>query len=55
MWNTLCDDAHDAHAMTLINRVIVVITLSFLSFGGYAIATRFGASAPPTSVAYGTE
>ena len=55
MWNALCDDQHDAEIMTLMNRVIVAITVCFLTFGGYAITTRFGADAPPTSVAYGTE
>lgn len=55
MWNTLCDDQHDAETMALINRVIVAITVCFLTFGGYAISTRFGAAPPPSSVTYGTE
>jgi hypothetical protein len=55
MWNQLCDDEHDAQVMTLMNRVIVGISVCFLAFGGFAISTRFGHPAPPTSVAYGTE
>ncbi len=55
MWNELCDDAHEAHAMKVIHRAVMVIALSFVSFGGFAIATRLGAGAPPSSVAYGTE
>lgn len=55
MWNELCDDAHEAHAMKVIHRAIVVIGISFATFGGYAISTRLGAGAPPASVTYGTE
>lgn len=55
MWNDLCDDAHDAHAMTVIHRAVVVIAVCFIAFGGYAISTRFGADQPPASVTYGTE
>ncbi len=55
MWNELCDDQHDASTMKTINRAILVIAVSFLSFGGYAIATRLGAEVPPSSVTYGTE
>jgi hypothetical protein len=55
MWNELCDDAHEAHAMKVIHRAVMVIALCFFTFGGYAISTRLGADHPPTSVAYGTE
>jgi hypothetical protein len=55
MWNELCDDAHDAQTMKVINRAVVVIALSFITFGGYAISTRLGADAPPSSVTYGSE
>ncbi|MBY0491126.1 MAG: hypothetical protein K2R93_14890 [Gemmatimonadaceae bacterium] len=55
MWNELCDEAHEAHAMQVIHRAVLVIATVFLSFGGYAIATRLGADHPPTSVAYGTK
>jgi hypothetical protein len=55
MWNELCDDQHDAHAMKTINRTFLVIVACFISFGGYALSTRMGAGAPPASVAYGTE
>ena len=55
MWNDLCDDAHEAHAMQTINRAILTIAVCFLIFGGFALATRFGADAPPSSVTYGSE
>ena len=55
MWNDLCDDAHEAHAMKVINRAILTIGLCFFGFGGFAIATRLGASAPPASASYGSE
>lgn len=55
MWNNLCDDHHDAHAMKLTHRAFLAIFVSFVAFGGYAITTRFGAEVPPTSVTYGTE
>ena len=55
MWNELCDDAHEAHAMKVIHRAIVTIGICFLSFGGFAMATRLGAEAPPESVSYGSE
>ena len=55
MWNELCDDAHEAHALKVIHRACMVIAVTFLTFGGVAIATRLGADAPPTSVAYGSE
>ena len=55
MWNELCDDQHDAHAMRTINRTFLVIFACFVTFGGYALSTRLGAGAPPGSVAYGTE
>ncbi len=55
MWNNLCEDEHDSHAMKLTNRVFVTIAVCFLAFGGYAISTRLGADVPPTSVTYGTE
>ena len=55
MWKNLCDDEHDTHAMTVINRTFVGILVCFLSFGGFAIATRLGANVPPSSVSYGTE
>jgi len=55
MWNDLCDDAHEAHAMKVINRAILTIAVCFLGFGGFALATRLGADAPPASVSYGSE
>ena len=55
IWNTLCDDAHEAHSLQSIHRVVIAIAVIFVSFGGYAISTRFGHTAPPTSVAYGSE
>jgi hypothetical protein len=55
MWNELCDDAHEAHAMKVINRAILTIGVCFLAFGGFAMATRLGADAPPSSVSYGSE
>lgn len=55
MWNDLCDDAHEARAMKTINRAILTIAVSFLTFGGFALATRLGADAPPSSVTYGSE
>ncbi len=55
MWHNLCDDEHDAHAMKMINRVVLGIVAVFLTFGGVAIGTRLGAGHPPASVAYGTE
>jgi hypothetical protein len=55
MWNELCDDAHEAHAMKTIHRAVVTIAVCFLGFVGFAIATRLGADAPPSSVSYGTE
>lgn len=55
MWNELCDDAHEAHAMKVINRAILTIAVCFLTFGGFALATRLGAKAPPSSVSYGSE
>ncbi|MEN9593259.1 MAG: hypothetical protein RJA21_1735, partial [Gemmatimonadota bacterium] len=38
-----------------INRAILTIAVCFLSFGGFALATRLGADAPPSSVSYGSE
>ena len=55
MWNELCDDAHEAHAMKVINRAILRIAVCFLAFGGFAMATRLGADAPPSSVSFGSE
>jgi hypothetical protein len=55
MWNELCEDQHDAHAMKVIHRAVVAIAVSFLAFGGYAITTRLGADVPPTSVTYGSQ
>lgn len=55
MFDNLCDDAHEAHSLKLINRVVLVIGAVFLTFGGVAIATRLGATHPPASVTYGTE
>ena len=55
MWNELCEDAHEAHAMKVINRAILTIALCFLTFGGFAMVTRLGAEAPPSSVSYGSE
>ena len=55
MWTELCEEAHEAHAMKVINRAILTIALCFLTFGGFAMATRLGAKAPPSSVSYGSE
>ncbi len=41
--------------MKVINRAILTIAVCFLSFGGFALATRLGADAPPSSVSYGSE
>ncbi len=41
--------------MKNINRAILTIAVSFLTFGGFALATRLGADAPPSSVTYGSE
>lgn len=55
MWNELCDDAHEAHALKVIHRACMVIALTFVTFAGVAIGTRLGADTPPASVAYGSE
>ena len=55
MFDQLCDDAHDAHTMKVIHRTIMVIGVTFLTFGSYAVSTRFGAEVPPSSISYGTE
>lgn len=55
MFDNLCDDAHEAHALKLIHRAMMVIGVVFITFGGLAIGTRLGASQPPASAAYGTE
>ncbi|GAB1343665.1 hypothetical protein [Gemmatimonas sp.] len=55
MFNDLCDDAHEAHSLKLINRAVMVIGVVFLTLGGIAIGTRLGASHPPASAAYGTK
>lgn len=55
MFDNLCDDAHEAHSLKLIHRVVAVIGVVFITFGGIAIATRLGASHPPASAAYGSE
>ena len=55
MWNEICDDEHDAQTMKTINRAVLAIVVCFLTFGGYAITTRLGAGAPPTSVTYGSQ
>jgi hypothetical protein len=55
MFDNLCDDAHEAHSLKLINRAVLVIGVVFVSFGGVAIATRLGATQPPASAAYGSE
>lgn len=55
MWNELCDDSHEAHALKVIHRAVLVIAVTFVSIGGIAISTRLGADAPPSSVAYGSE
>jgi hypothetical protein len=55
MFDNLCDDAHEAHSLKLINRVVMVIGVVFLTLGGIAIGTRLGATHPPASAAYGTE
>ncbi|WP_310572270.1 hypothetical protein [Gemmatimonas sp.] len=41
--------------MKIINRAILTIAVCFLTFGGFAMATRLGADAPPGSVSYGSE
>lgn len=41
--------------MKVINRAILSIAVCFLAFGGFAMATRLGAEAPPSSVSYGSE
>lgn len=55
MFKEICDDEHDSHAMTMIHRAVMTILVCFLGFAGFAVATRLGAGAPPTSVAYGSE
>lgn len=55
MFNDLCDDAHEAHSLKLINRAVMVIAAVFLTFGGLAIGTRLGAEQPPASAAYGSK
>ncbi|MCZ8206052.1 hypothetical protein [Gemmatimonas sp.] len=55
MFNDLCDDAHEAHSLKLINRAVMVIAVVFFGFGGLAISTRLGAVEPPASAAYGTK
>ena len=55
MFNDLCDDAHEAHSLKLINRAVMVIAVVFFGFGGLAISTRLGATEPPASAAYGTK
>lgn len=55
MWNELCDNEHDANTMKIIHRAVSAIAFCFLAFGSYAIATRLGAAAPPSSVAYGSQ
>lgn len=54
MFNDLCDDAHEAHSLKQIHRVVMVIGAVFLTFGGIAIGTRLGATQPPASAAYGS-
>ncbi len=55
MFEQLCEDEHDAHAMKIVHRAFLGVTLVFVVLGGVAITTRMGKAAPPTSVAYGTE
>jgi hypothetical protein len=55
MFESLCEDEHDAQAMKIVNRAFVAITVCFIAFGAFAISTRLGGGAPPTSVSYGTE
>ena len=55
MFDSLCDDAHEAHSLKLINRAVMVIGVVFITLGGVAIATRLGATHPPASAAYGSE
>lgn len=55
MFDELCDETHDAHTMKVIHRACLVIMVTFVVFGGYAISTRLGADAPPSSVTYGTQ
>ncbi|MDX2183327.1 MAG: hypothetical protein SFW08_05010 [Gemmatimonadaceae bacterium] len=55
MFNELCDEHEDRHAMQVINRATLAVVVCFLGFGVFAVSTRMGADAPPTSVAYGTE
>jgi hypothetical protein len=53
MWQTLCDDAHEAHALTVIHRAVLVIAVVFFGVGTYVVTTRGGAAAPPASGASG--
>ncbi len=55
MFDNLCDDAHEAHSLKLINRVVMIIGAVFITFGGSASSTRLGATRPPASSAYGSE
>ena len=55
MFKDLCDDAHEAHAMKVIHRACMTIGLTFATIAIFAITTRLGAGAPPSSVTYGTE
>jgi hypothetical protein len=55
MFNELCDDAHEAHSLKQIHRVVMVIGAVFFTFGGIAISTRLGATVPPASITYGSE
>ncbi|MBI3790182.1 MAG: hypothetical protein HY275_04815 [Gemmatimonadetes bacterium] len=55
MFDQMSPDAHDQHAMRVIHYTCAVIALSFVGFGIFAITTRMGAGAPPSSVTYGTE
>jgi hypothetical protein len=55
MFKELCDTHEDLHAMQVINRATLAVVVCFLGFGAFAVSTRMGADAPPTSVAYGNE
>lgn len=55
MFDDLCDDTHEAHALKIINRACLTIGVCFIAFGTFAVATRLGAKAPPASATYGSE
>ena len=55
MFDQMSPDAHDVHAMRVIHYTCAAIAVTFIGFGVFAIGTRMGAGAPPSSVTYGTE